>query len=190
MEVFGFLRLDNVRAFVRVSVRRPSEDITDIVDSMFSAITTVYLMTTIAPTPEPTTDVPQHVRMWATLLGVTSSILAMVQYTPQLIHTYRLKLVGVLSIPMMCITVPGSVLMITGIAFRQVKTCVSKSREIDHVVDRPGTNWTNWLTYLVAGVMQGGLLVLCIVWKYRQDRLGIDDFGNGVLVERTVLIRK
>jgi len=57
-------------------------------------------------------------------------------------------------------------------------------------VDRPGTNWTNWLTYLVAGVMQGGLLVLCIVWKYRQGKLGIDDFGNGVLVERTVLIRK
>ena len=187
MEVFGFLRLDNVRAFVRVSVCPPSEEITDIVDSMFSAITTVYLMTTIGP--EPTTDVPQHVRMWATLLGVTSSILAMVQYTPQLIHTYRLKLVGVLSIPMMCITVPGSVLMITGIAFRQVKICVSKSPDIDHA-DRPGTNWTSWFTYLVAGVMQGALLVLCIVWKYRQGRLGIDDFGNGLLVEGTPLIRK
>jgi len=113
MEVFGFLRLDNVWAFVCVSVLSLfSENITDIVDSMFSAIVTVYLMMT---TPEPTTELPQ---LWATLLGVTSSILAMVQYTPQLIHTYRLKLVGVLSIPMMCVTVPGSVLMITGIAFR------------------------------------------------------------------------
>jgi len=77
MEVFGVLCVDNVWAFVRVSVP-PFDDIVDIVDSMFSALTTVYLMTTIAPTPEPTTDLPQHVRMWATLLGVTSSVLAMV----------------------------------------------------------------------------------------------------------------
>lgn len=96
----------------------PLINMTDIVNSMFSGITTLYLM---VPAPGPTTDVPQ---MWATLLGVMSSILAMVQYTPQLIHTYRLKLVGVLSIPMMCITVPGSALMITGIAFRRVENCV------------------------------------------------------------------
>jgi len=57
-------------------------------------------------------------------------------------------------------------------------------------VDRPGTNWTSWFTYLIAGVMQGALLVLCIAWKYRQRRLGIDDFGNGQLVEHTHLIRK
>ena len=26
--------------------------------------------------------------------------------------------------------------------------------------------------------MQGTLLVMCIVWTFRQRRLGIDDFGN------------
>lgn len=31
--------------------------------------------------------------------------------------------------------------------------------------------------YLVAAIMQGILLVLCLAWKRRQHRLGIDDFG-------------
>ena len=56
--------------------------------------------------------------------------------------------------------------------------------------DRPGTNWTSWFTFLVAGIMQGGLLAMCVMWKFRQRRLGIDDFGNLVVVERTPLIRK
>ncbi|KAL9708733.1 hypothetical protein Ac2012v2_008115 [Leucoagaricus gongylophorus] len=129
-------------------------------------------MTATTTIPGPSTALPQHVQLWATFLGVTSSVLAMIQYTPQLIHTYRLKLVGVLSIPMMCITVPGSAFMITGIAFR------------------PGTNWTSWFTFLVAGIMQGGLLAMCVMWKFRQRRLGIDDFGNLFVVERTPLIRK
>jgi len=60
------------------------------------------------------------VQSWATLLGVTSAILAAIQYAPQLIHTYRFKLVGALSIPMMCIQSPGAVLMILGIALRSV----------------------------------------------------------------------
>jgi len=60
------------------------------------------------------------VQSWATLLGVTSAILAAIQYAPQFIHTYRFKLVGALSIPMMCIQSPGAVLMILGIALRSV----------------------------------------------------------------------
>lgn len=36
--------------------------------------------------------------------------------------------------------------------------------------------------------MQGSLLVMCIVWTYRQRRLGIDEFGNplgdGISVHR------
>lgn len=28
--------------------------------------------------------------------------------------------------------------------------------------------------------MQGSLLVMCIVWTYRQRRLGVDDFGNSL----------
>jgi hypothetical protein len=29
--------------------------------------------------------------------------------------------------------------------------------------------------------MQATLLVMCIAWKFRQRRLGIDDFGNPVV---------
>ncbi|KXN92869.1 hypothetical protein AN958_07066, partial [Leucoagaricus sp. SymC.cos] len=129
---------------------------------MLSATITTYLMTTAPSTPTAGIPLPDHILLWATLLGVTSAILAAIQYAPQLIHTYRLKLVGVLSIPMMCINAPGSVFMIVSIA------------------SRPGTNWTSWFTFLVAGIMQGTLLLICLAWKLRQRRLSIDDFGNPV----------
>ena len=35
-----------------------------------------------------------------------------------------------------------------------------------------------WLVYAAAGCLQGTLLVMCLFWKARQRRLGIDDFGN------------
>jgi len=31
---------------------------------------------------------------------------------------------------------------------------------------------------MVAAIFQGVLLVMCITWKVRQSRLGIDDFGH------------
>ncbi|KXN81581.1 hypothetical protein AN958_04420 [Leucoagaricus sp. SymC.cos] len=127
---------------------------------IFSAITTIYLMMTAVPTPAPQVPLPAQVQTWATFCGLISALLAAIQYAPQLIHTYKHKVVGALSIPMMCIQSPGAVLMILGIALR------------------PGTNWTSWFTFLVAGVMQASLLVMCIAWKFRQRRLGIDDFGN------------
>jgi len=34
--------------------------------------------------------------------------------------------------------------------------------------------------YAAAGIMQGCLLVLCFVWKARQRRLGVDDFGKSL----------
>ncbi|KAF5346034.1 hypothetical protein D9757_014277 [Collybiopsis confluens] len=113
------------------------------------------------PTPSPDDSTMAHsVAQWATFLGVSSALLAAVQYIPQILHTFRHKVVGALSIPMMCIQTPGAVLMVLSIALR------------------PGTNWTSWITFAVAGIMQGTLLVMCICWKIRQRRLGIDDFGN------------
>jgi uncharacterized protein with PQ loop repeat len=56
--------------------------------------------------------------MWATFLGVTSAGLAVIQYLPQLIKTYRMKLVGAISILTMCIQTPGAVLMVLSIALR------------------------------------------------------------------------
>lgn len=105
---------------------------------------------------------PDEIHAWAVFLGVSSSGLAVVQYLPQLLKTYRLKLVGAISIPMMCIQTPGAVLMVLSIALRQ------------------GTDWTSWITYATAGVMQGSLLVMCLAWKVRQARLGMDDFGKPI----------
>jgi hypothetical protein len=41
---------------------------------------------------------------------------------------------------------------------------------------RPG-----WVTYATAGILQACLLVMCLFWKRRQRRLGIDDFGRPLL---------
>jgi hypothetical protein len=35
--------------------------------------------------------------------------------------------------------------------------------------------------FAASGVMQGSLLVMCLVWKSRQRSLGIDDFGKPLL---------
>jgi len=37
---------------------------------------------------------------------------------------------------------------------------------------------TDWITFAVGGIMQVTLLVMCFVWKRRQHKLGIDDFGH------------
>ncbi|KAI0752914.1 hypothetical protein C8Q80DRAFT_1267379 [Daedaleopsis nitida] len=118
-----------------------------------------FMLLTTNPTPDATSRSPQ-LQLWATFLGVSSALLAAMQYAPQIAHTFRIKLVGALSIPMMCIQTPGAILMVLSIALR------------------PGTNWTTWISYAVAGVMQGILLVMCIVFRGRQHALGLDDFGR------------
>ncbi|KZS96693.1 hypothetical protein SISNIDRAFT_424279 [Sistotremastrum niveocremeum HHB9708] len=130
---------------------------------VFSAATTLFLLLSTAPqpaTPEhPSPDPTRQISLWATFLGVTSAALAVIQYAPQLVHTYRAKLVGAISIPMMCIQSPGAAVMVVSIALRE------------------GTNWTSWAMYAASGIMQGSLLIMCLFWKARQRRLGIDDFG-------------
>lgn len=37
-----------------------------------------------------------------------------------------------------------------------------------------------WITFAVAALLQGCLLTMCITWKFRQNRLGIDDFGRQI----------
>ncbi|WRT69175.1 uncharacterized protein IL334_006159 [Kwoniella shivajii] len=108
------------------------------------------------------TTVPPHpfLRYLATFLGISGTVLAVLQYAPQIHRTYYTKLVGALSLGTMVIQVPGSVLFVLSLVFR------------------PGTNWTSWLAYAVTGGMQGALLVICVLWKRRQKRLGIDDFGH------------
>lgn len=129
----------------------------------FITFTTFFLLLTNPTSPTPNAPLPEQLSQWATLLGVSSALLAAIQYAPQLMHTYKMKLVGALSIPMMCIQSPGAVFMVLSIALR------------------PGTNWTSWITFAVSGIMQGSLLTMCIIFTFRQRRLGIDDFGNPLL---------
>jgi uncharacterized protein with PQ loop repeat len=49
-----------------------------------------------------------------------SGLFAGIQYMPQLVKTYKAKVVGALSIPMMCLQSPGGILMIISIALRYV----------------------------------------------------------------------
>ncbi|KAJ6452241.1 hypothetical protein C8R45DRAFT_1040991 [Mycena sanguinolenta] len=110
--------------------------------------------------PDPDSpQLPVSLARWALFLGVSSAILAAVQYLPQISYTWRARLVGALSVPMMCIQSPGAIAMVLSIALR------------------PGTNWTSWITYAVAGLMQFTLLSICLAWKLRQHHLHIDDFG-------------
>ncbi|KAI0340331.1 hypothetical protein BDW22DRAFT_1360269 [Trametopsis cervina] len=125
----------------------------------FAFVTFLLLGTESSPDSE-------RLTWWATFLGLSSTALAAFQYLPQIAHTYKHKLVGALSIPMMLIQTPGAILMVTSIAIR------------------PGTNWTTWSPYAAAGLLQGILLVMCIMWKLRQHRLKIDDFGNPLVDEQ------
>ncbi|WVR08984.1 hypothetical protein IAU60_006044 [Kwoniella sp. DSM 27419] len=110
----------------------------------------------------PTQPPHRFLRYLATFLGISATLLAVLQYAPQIHKTYRSRLVGALSLGTMAIQVPGSVLFVLSLVFR------------------PGTDWTSWLAYAVTGGMQGALFIICLLWKRRQKQLGIDDFGNAV----------
>ncbi|KAF7361132.1 Amine oxidase [Mycena sanguinolenta] len=103
-------------------------------------------------------------------LGVSSAILAAIQYLPQISYTWRARLVGALSVPMMCIQSPGAVAMVLNIALSLPLLVLS------HTSRRRGINWTSWIIYAVAGLMQFTLLSICLAWKFRQHRFHIDDF--------------
>ncbi|KAK8843973.1 hypothetical protein IAR55_006765 [Kwoniella newhampshirensis] len=107
----------------------------------------------------PTSPPHPFLRYLATFLGVSALILSLLQYAPQIHKTYKSRLVGALSLGTMAIQVPGSVLFVISLVLR------------------PGTDWTSWLVYAVTGGVQGILLVICLFWKRRQNKLGIDDFG-------------
>ncbi|KAI8390304.1 hypothetical protein BD560DRAFT_380598 [Blakeslea trispora] len=102
---------------------------------------------------------PDHwqTNYWAAFLGILSMVLASLQYIPQIYKTWKSKKVGAISIPMMLLQTPGTALFVYSLMVR------------------PGTNWTAWLTYMVTGVLQGTLLVMCIVWHYRNKKLGLPD---------------
>lgn len=84
----------------------------------------------------------------AQINGLLSALLTMMKYVPQITTTYRLKHPGTLSIGMMCIQTPGGFIFTMTLFFTK------------------GSHWSSWVSYLVAALLQGTLLLLCIYYEY------------------------
>lgn len=91
---------------------------------------------------------PSHLTFWANFLGVMAAALAAIQYVPQILTTYRLKHVGSLSIPMMCIQTPGG-LLFAGSLFARLGW----------------EGWSTWGIYLLTAAMQGCVLFMGISYE-------------------------
>ncbi|KAK4098339.1 hypothetical protein N658DRAFT_432214 [Parathielavia hyrcaniae] len=85
---------------------------------------------------------------WANVLGIMATLLAAVQYIPQIWTTYHLKHAGSLSIPMMCIQTPGGY-VITASLFARLGW----------------GGWSSWGMFLMTATMQGVLLCLAIYYE-------------------------
>lgn len=97
-----------------------------------------------------------HLSSWAHFLGILGTCLAAVQFLPQIWTTWKLREVGSLSIPMMCIQTPGSFVWVASLATRF-----------------GWEGWSTWGIYLVTGVLQGCLLVMGTTFELRARRKGI-----------------
>jgi PQ loop repeat len=96
---------------------------------------------------------PNSLQAWADFLGIFSTVLASIQYFPQIYTTFTLKKVGSLSIPMMCIQTPGSFVWAASLAARLGKE-----------------GWSAWGVYVVTGCLQGSLLVMGIHFELVERR--------------------
>ncbi|KAA8571230.1 hypothetical protein MFRU_055g00340 [Monilinia fructicola] len=96
---------------------------------------------------------PNALGVWANILGITATILAAIQYLPQIWLTYNLGHIGSLSIPMMCIQTPGSFLWSGSLAARL-----------------GWGGWSTWGVFLVTGCLQGCLLALGISFVLKASR--------------------
>ncbi|KAF9090146.1 hypothetical protein BGX29_002712 [Mortierella sp. GBA35] len=117
-------------------------------------LVTIYMLAFVGGPENPWTS------GWASFLGITSVVLATIQYVPQIIRTFKRKSVGALSIPMMLMQTPGAALLTLSLALR------------------PGANWTTWIVYAVTGCLQGTLLIMCIYYHFRATSHGYGDFDT------------
>lgn len=118
-----------------------------VIHALLTAIISLYI--TLAK--------PHHLQSWANFLGILSTVLAVIQYFPQIYTTYVLKRVASLSIPMMCIQTPGSFVWAASLAARF-----------------GASGWSAWGVYVVTGTLQGTLLGMGI-W--------FDILGHGIKEE-------
>ncbi|KAJ5584509.1 uncharacterized protein N7459_004309 [Penicillium hispanicum] len=110
---------------------------------LFHALVTVILSVAFALRR------PAALPAWANFLGILAAILASIQYFPQIYTTFRLRCVGSLSIPMMCIQTPGSLVWAASLAARE-----------------GAKGWSVWGVLLVTASLQGTLLVMAIYFEY------------------------
>lgn len=107
---------------------------------------------------------PSHLRGWANFLGLLGTLLAAIQYFPQILTTWRLQETGSLSVPMMCIQTPGSFVFAASLAVRL----------------GPG-GWSAWGLFIFTGCLQGCLLVMSLgfVWRDMKAAKGSNGAGLG-----------
>ncbi|KAJ5918925.1 hypothetical protein N7454_010069 [Penicillium verhagenii] len=109
---------------------------------------------------------PAALPAWANFLGILAAILASIQYFPQIYTTLRLRCVGSLSIPMMCIQTPGSLVWAASLAAREGLK-----------------GWSIWGVLVVTACLQGTLLVMAIYFEYfapDSKHKGSDNEDSGV----------
>ncbi|OJJ00410.1 hypothetical protein ASPVEDRAFT_126903 [Aspergillus versicolor CBS 583.65] len=92
---------------------------------------------------------PFSLQSWSNFCGVTAAILSSIQYFPQIYTTLRLRCVGSLSIPMMCIQTPGALVWAGSLAARL-----------------GSKGWSTWGILIVTACLQGTLLVLSVFFEY------------------------
>lgn len=89
----------------------------------------------------------------ADLFGILGSVLAGLQYFPQIYTTLHLQHAGSLSIPMMCIQTPGGFAWSLSLASRN------------------GVKWSSWMPYFTAAFLQLILLIIAVYFELRNRRL-------------------
>jgi hypothetical protein len=104
---------------------------------------------------------PHHLGTWANILGIMATVLAAIQYLPQIWMTYHLGHVGSLSIPMMLIQTPGSFVWSGSLAARLGVE-----------------GWSTWGVFLVTGCLQACLLVMGIGFEVKARRAKQDVEGE------------
>lgn len=98
----------------------------------------------------------------ANLFGIVSSILGGIQYFPQIYTTYMLKHAGSLSIKMMLMQTPGGFIWTFSMMMQ------------------PNAQWSSWLPYLTAAVLQGVILIMCLYYRRSlpDEREHLEDILN------------
>lgn len=84
---------------------------------------------------------------FADISGVISTLLAIIQYIPQIYTTFTVKHAGSLSIPMMCLQTPGGFIWSYSL------------------YSQPNSKWSSWLPFFSAANLQLILLIMCVYFK-------------------------